>query len=191
MMFKRQVMSAAFAGAFALAGGAMAANSVSEAEEARIEADYKAAKERCEDLKGNGKDICVLEAKGAEKVAKAELAVRDSDTPKTRAKLRMAKAEADYDVAKERCDDLAGNAKDVCVKDAKAALAAAKADTKAATEVEKTRREASEDVREARKDAADTKRDASYAAAKERCDTFAGDAKDRCIADAKARYGVN
>ena len=33
----------------------------------------------------------------------------------------MKKAEAEYEVAKERCDDLAGNAKDVCVKDAKAA----------------------------------------------------------------------
>ena len=34
----------------------------------------------------------------------------------------MKKADAEYDVAKERCDDLAGNAKDVCQKDAKAAL---------------------------------------------------------------------
>jgi hypothetical protein len=35
-----------------------------------------------------------------------------------------------YDVAKEKCDDLSGNAKDVCVKDAKAAQAKAKAEAK-------------------------------------------------------------
>jgi hypothetical protein len=33
----------------------------------------------------------------------------------------VTQAKADYLVAKERCDDLAGNAKDVCVKEAKAA----------------------------------------------------------------------
>jgi hypothetical protein len=42
----------------------------------------------------------------------------------------MAKAEADYDVAKEKCDDQSGNAKDVCKKDAKAAFTSAKADAK-------------------------------------------------------------
>jgi hypothetical protein len=34
-------------------------------------------------------------------------------------------------VAKEKCDDKAGNEKDVCVKEAKAALVRAKADAKA------------------------------------------------------------
>jgi hypothetical protein len=33
----------------------------------------------------------------------------------------MAKVDADYAVAKEKCDDFSGNAKDVCVKEAKAA----------------------------------------------------------------------
>lgn len=192
MNFKRQLMTAAVAGAFLFAGGAMAGNkSVSKADEKRIEAEYKASKERCDDVNGNAKDICQLEAKGAEKVAKAELAVRDDDSPKTRFNLSMAKAEADYDVAKERCDDLAGNAKDVCVKDAKAAFTSAKADAKAKREVGKAKSEANEEVKEAREEAAETKRDANYAAAKERCDTYAGDMKDRCIADAKAKFGVN
>ena len=44
----------------------------------------------------------------------------------------MKKAASEYDVAKERCDDLAGNAKDVCQKDAKASLEKAKANAKAA-----------------------------------------------------------
>jgi hypothetical protein len=46
--------------------------------------------------------------------------------------VRTAKADAAYELAKEKCDDLSGNAKDVCQKDAKAAQASAKADAKAA-----------------------------------------------------------
>ena len=38
--------------------------------------------------------------------------------------------EATYDVAKEKCDELSGNSKDVCVKEANAALVKAKADAK-------------------------------------------------------------
>lgn len=192
MNIKRQLMTVAVASALAFSAGAIAANgAVSDADEDRVKADYKAAKERCDDLKGNAKDICVLEAKGAEKVAKAELKVRADDTAKNRYKLQITKAEADYDVAKERCDDLAGNAKDVCVKDAKATLAAAKADAEAELKVGKAKREANEEVKESREDAAEAKRDANYAAAKERCDNYAGDAKDRCIADAKAKFGIN
>ena len=39
--------------------------------------------------------------------------------------------EADYKVAMEKCDDKAGNLKDVCIKEAKAAMKSAKADAKA------------------------------------------------------------
>ena len=44
--------------------------------------------------------------------------------------MSIAKAEAEYAVAKERCDDQAGNAKDVCVKEAKSAQTAAKANAR-------------------------------------------------------------
>jgi hypothetical protein len=39
----------------------------------RISAEYKADKAACDALSGNAKDVCVQEAKGKEKVAKAEL----------------------------------------------------------------------------------------------------------------------
>jgi hypothetical protein len=44
-----------------------------KAEEERIEAQAKADKAKCDPMKGNAKDICQAEAKGKEKVAKAEL----------------------------------------------------------------------------------------------------------------------
>ncbi len=69
-------------------------------------------------------------AKGKEKIAKAEAKSAYENTPKARENARLAHADATYEVAKERCDDLPGNQKDVCVKEAKAAYVKAKADAK-------------------------------------------------------------
>ena len=115
-------------------------------------------------------------------------------------KVRVARADADYAVAREKCDDLAGNVKDVCVKEAKAAAVAAKADAKAQMKITnanetaagtsaKSNSKARETRADTRKDAASDKRDADYAVAKEKCDAFAGDAKTNCLNQAKARFG--
>jgi len=101
------------------------------AQQDRIKADYKAARAACDKMSGNAKDICVEQAKGAEKVAEAELQYQRSGKPADATKVALAQAEAAYEVAKERCDDLKGADKDACVKDAKAAEARAKADAKA------------------------------------------------------------
>src|SRR5450830_1874432 len=81
----------------------------------KIAAEYKTEKAACGSLSGNAKDSCVAERKGKEKVAKAELEASYKPSIKTRYEAHVAKAEADYSVAKERCDDLTGNAKDVCL----------------------------------------------------------------------------
>lgn len=165
----------------------------------KISASYKANKALCSPMSGNAKDICVEEAKANEKIARAEL--DESYEPSTKAHFNTltAKAEANYAVAKEKCDDLAGNAKDVCVKEAKAALVAGKADATAQrkiadankTAVVKThdaQMKASTEKMEARTAATVDKLDADYKVAKEKCDSFAGDAKDACLQQAKTRY---
>jgi hypothetical protein len=133
---KIQLMSIAVAAAFTLAGTVQAQTTtqrqVKNADEDRIEAEYKAARERCDPMTGNAKDICQKEAKGKEKVAKAELNARQKPSTGNQRKVEEAKAEAAYDVAKERCDDKAGNDKDVCQKDAKATYERARADIKKA-----------------------------------------------------------
>jgi hypothetical protein len=149
-----------------------------KAAEDRIEAEYKSAKAACDGMKDNAKDICNAEAKAKQKVAKAELDAQSSGKPADRTKVAMTRAEANYEIAKEKCDDLKGNDKDVCMKQAKATETKAKADAKAAKETS-----------EARKDASEDKRDADYKAARERCDSMSGDAKDTCVAQVKARYG--
>ena len=185
---------AAISAAFCLAistsaiGGAMSKAQHKAARE-DISAKYKADKVACKAMTGNAKDICIEEAKGREKVAKAELEENYSPSAKHRYNVRIAKAEAAYAVAKEKCDDLSGNAKDVCRKEAKSAYVAAKADAKVAEKTSDANATARETTTEARQDAAAEKRDAAYAVAKEKCDALADDAKAKCIKDAKARYG--
>jgi hypothetical protein len=160
-----------------------------KAEKDRIDAAYKAEVAQCKPLSGNSKDVCEITAKGHRDVAKAEAEASYKNTAKARYDARVAHVEANYKLAKEKCDDLAGNNKDVCVKEAKAAETRGKADAK----VDKVATEQAQDsvkkVAEAKQDAAQDKRDADYKVAVEKCDALAGDAKSRCVADAKARFG--
>ena len=153
------------------------------------DAQYKIAKGACASLSGNAKDICVAEATGKHNVAKAETEAAYKHTPKARESARVAHAQASYDVAIQRCDDLAGNTKDVCVKEAKAALVKGKADAKVDRVAADTNKEAATTQAEARKDASAEKREAEYKVAIEKCDVLAGAAKDACVSAAKSRYG--
>ena len=94
----------------------------------RIAAEYKTAKAACASLSGNAKDICVAQAKGTEKIAKAEIEANYKPSSHASYKVQLASADAGYAVAKQRCDDLSGNVKDVCVKEAKAAQTVATVD---------------------------------------------------------------
>ena len=101
----------------------------------------------------------------------------------------MTRADATYSVAKEKCDDLAGNSKDVCVKEADAALVRAKADAKVDRVGADTRQDAATKQADARNEANAAKREAEYKVAIEKCDALAGSAKDSCVSAAKAQYG--
>jgi hypothetical protein len=149
-----------------------------KAAKSRISADYKADKAACASLTANAKDICVEEAKAKEKVARAELEYSYTGKAKDQNKVLVAKAESSYSVAKEKCDDMKGNDKDVCVQQAKAVEVKALADARMGKQ-----------IREAKSDAAQDKRDADYKVAAEKCDAMSGDAKSACITAAKAKFG--
>ena len=153
------------------------------------DAEYKVANKACASLSGNAKDICAAEATGNQKVAKAQAEAAYKHTPKAREHARIAFAEANHKVAIERCDDMAGNPKDVCVKEAKSALVKAKADAKVDRVATDANREATATKTEARKDANEEKREAEYKVAVEKCDSLAGAPKDACVSAAKAQYG--
>ncbi len=144
----------------------------------RIGAEYKADKAACDSRSGNQKDICMEQAKAKEKVARAEAEYNYTGKPADASKIAVEKADAGYAVAKEMCDEKGGNAKDICVSEAKAEHKKALADAKM-----------SKKVGEARNDAAEDKREADYKVATEKCDSLAGDAKSACVSAAKSRYG--
>lgn len=154
-----------------------------------ISDQLKIAKKSCKGMDGNAKDICMEEAKGQEKIARAELEENYKPSAKGRYQVRLAKADAAYAVAKEKCDDSAGNVKDVCRKEAKSAHVAAKADAKVVEKTSEANTTSQETTTEVRKDATADKRDAEFAVAKEKCDALAGDAKTTCVNQAKTTYG--
>ena len=168
-------------GTLALATGSHAAGDKTAYESAKTTAKstFEAAKGKCDAMNGNAKDVCVAEAKAARTRTDADAEAAYKNTPKAREHAVREIAEADYQVAKERCDDRTGNDKDVCVKVAKAALVRAKADSKA------TRVSTS-----AKMDASKDKREADYKVAAEKCDAMTGDAKGACVKAAKAKYGM-
>lgn len=151
-----------------------------KADKTRISADYKADKKACDAMKANAKDVCIEEAKAKEKVALAELEYSYTGKAADQTKVLEAQAKSAYAVAKEKCDDLAGNAKDICVKEAKAAEVKGLADAKMGKQ-----------IGEAKKEAKDDKMDANYKVALEKCDAMAGDAKTSCVTAAKTKFGKN
>lgn len=167
----------AASGFCAVAGAANLSASAYKTAKDQARAEYKKEIDGCSTLSGNAKDICVETAKGREKVTLAHLEYQRSGDAKDLAKLGEARYEAQYDVAKERCDDLSGNPKDTCIAQAKAERDKAKADVKAGKE-----------VREVRDETQKTKDEADYKVAQSRCDTLSGDAKDGCVAAARARF---
>ena len=99
-------------------------------------------------------------------------------------------------MAKQRCDDLSGNVKDVCVKEAKAARTVATADAEVKLKTTLANANTNIAVKQAettkadvRNDAAAQKREAQYKVEKEKCDAFASTAKDNCLTQAKANFG--
>ena len=160
---------------FALAN-TMSSSEYSAAKE-NANAAYKSAKAQCDALSGNAKDVCMAQAKGNLKKAKADAEAQYKNTDKARRDARIAAAEADYEVAKAKCDAKNGNDKDVCIKEAKAAETKSKVDAKTTEKVAAVREDARED-----------KMNADYKVAIEKCDSLSGAAKDACVADAKAKY---
>lgn len=91
--------------------------------------EYKAAMEKCDQMKGNEKEVCVAEARAARTKARAEAdaAAKNTSSAKRKAKVDIAKAE--YNVARAKCKAMEGNERDKCVEAAKETRAKATLET--------------------------------------------------------------
>lgn len=132
-------------------------NNAYKAAKDRAESDYKAAKDRCKELKGNAEDVCKEEAKVAQARAELDATTQHHNTAKDIEKSRRKLADAEYDLAKERCDDMSGSAKSACKNDAKSAHKTALASVN--TPATSTTAAIAQDARQAGNNVADTARE--------------------------------
>lgn len=142
-----------------------------------VKAHHETALHACDPLSGNARDVCKAEAEGRQKVALAWLDYRHTGSDRDRQKLNEAVYEARHEVARERCDDLAGDRKDLCLREARTARDKAKADARLQKE-----------VAEAMDDAQKARMKADYQLAAERCNSLAGERRDVCMTSAEARF---
>jgi hypothetical protein len=141
----------------------------------QVSTQYQSAKSACGTTRNNTRDICLKEAKGNYKISMAELEYKDEPTPRHLRSVSIAKADSAFNVAKEKCDDSAGNAQAVCRTEARAAHKVALADAKMIKV-----------VNDAKADDDRVKREGDYKIATEKCETLTGESKATCIVSAKA-----
>lgn len=98
-----------------------------------------------------------------------------------------------HHAAMQRCQALAGDYQDVCIKEAEAALARAKAEATLTsnTAVSNDTASASTSVVAAHEEAADTMDGAEYGVARAKCDSFVGETRDGCIKRARSEFARN
>jgi len=131
-------------------------------------ADYRDAIAKCDTMSGNGKDVCVAEAKLARTQTEAKALSKYSNSPASREKARTSLAEAEFTLAKARCDGKSGAEKDDCMNNAKSVHTAALADAKAG-----------------RSSPAGAGTPVVAAAAIDKCAQAAGDTKTACVIETK------
>ncbi len=157
----------------------------------RMAADTQVRQDKCRALTANARDVCRMEARGFERIARADLEARYRPSEQAHFKARVARADAAHAVAREKCNDLAGLARKVCQKDAKGVHVRAVEDAKVAQVQARpgdTPAAKSAAVAEALKHAAAERRKADFDAARERCSALAADLQAKCLDDAKRVY---
>ncbi|GAA5029505.1 hypothetical protein GCM10025794_12520 [Massilia kyonggiensis] len=153
----------------------------------KAESEYRTAAAKCDAKSGNDKDICMAEARLVRTRTEADALSRYNNTAAGRARARSNLADAEYDLAKAKCDAKSGADKDSCMDNAKsvhtAALADAKAD-RAATTSSGASGGGSQASGGGLVTGTDT-RDPAKAAAVDKCAQMGADAKTGCLVETK------
>ncbi|WP_413673831.1 BON domain-containing protein [Massilia cellulosiltytica] len=153
----------------------------------KAESEYRAAAAKCDARSGNDKDICMADARLARTRTEADALSKYNNTAAGRARTRTNVADAEYDLAKAKCDAKSGADKDSCMDNAKsvhtAALADAKAD-RAGTTSSGASGGGSQASGGGLVTSTDT-RDPAKAAAVDKCAQMGADAKMGCLVETK------
>jgi hypothetical protein len=98
-----------------------------------IEAEIRVSLSGCRDKEGLDKEVCKAEARADERVRKADLEAQYRGTVAAAADAKLARAKAQYEVAKVKCSDQRSEDKLSCLKSARAEKAKALAEAKLAS----------------------------------------------------------
>jgi hyperosmotically inducible protein len=145
----------------------------------KTNADYQAAVAKCDAKGGNDKDVCMAEARLARTRGEASALSQYNNTAAGRERARAGIADAEFAVAKARCDGKSGADKDSCMDNAKSVHTAALADAKNSNGTSAT----GASTGGALVAGTDT-RDPAKAAAVDKC-AQVGDAKTGCLVQTK------
>lgn len=198
-MMSRYLNAVLAISAIAFSDGAMAQNMSLRAHlaaEQAIDSEYQAARSNCDPLTGNAKAVCTTAALGHEKIAKAALDARDQPGMDADYGVDIARAEADYAVAHQKCNDQPANLKEVCFHESQAAQVRAISDAQTQlntsnaierhnTAIINAHMRAKQENEEMRREAAAHKREVRDNAKK--C-ASSGDRKTHCEDEAKLQY---
>ncbi|MFL6632911.1 MAG: BON domain-containing protein [Massilia sp.] len=158
----------------------------------KAETEYRAATAKCDARSGNDKDICMAEARLGRTRTEADVLSKYNNSAAGRARARTNLADAEYDLAKTRCDAKSGADKDSCMDNAKsvhtAALADARADRADANNAAASRATGASgggsQASGGLVTGTDT-RDPAKAAAVDKCAQMGADAKTGCLVETK------
>ena len=153
----------------------------------KAESEYRTAAAKCDAKSGNDKDICMAEARLVRTRTEADALSKYNNTAAGRARARTNLADAEYDLAKAKCDAKSGADKDSCMDNAKSVHTAALADAKA-DRTASTSSGASSGGTQASGGGLVTgtdTRDPAKAAAVDKCAQMGADAKTGCLVETK------
>lgn len=98
-----------------------------------IESDARAAVARCREHDGQAKDVCKAEVRAEERVRKADLEAQYRGTVAAAAEARLARAKAQYEIARAKCGDQRAEERNSCLRSARADKAKAFSEAKLAS----------------------------------------------------------
>lgn len=152
--------------------------SVYEGARADIEAAFETDRRSCESLEGNSRRVCLKESTGREQIALARLEFLQRGDPDSEQKLKRLQYEVRYEVARQRCEALAGAPRQHCLERAQTERKLARESLTATGQLPEV---VDEQVA--------IKRRADQALAMSRCEALGGEARAVCAASVAARYG--
>jgi hyperosmotically inducible protein len=153
----------------------------------KADAAYQAAAAKCTGTSGNDKNVCMAEAKLARTRAETDALSQYRNSPAGRQRARTDIANAEYDVAKTRCDAKSGADKDDCLNNAKSVHTTALADAKAdrPSNIASGSSAAGTTGAGAGLVSSTASADPAKAAAVDKCAQAGGDAKTGCVIETK------